>query len=526
MHNLIAPFPFQREGGRKGRRKTITPSHVIDRLGRRSSEDFAPLHLIAEPGRRIRDKFPDRITEHFLKPGSHPAKGSAEFEEWFQTTWVPIFRQVVRDENSCYLFTDGSLLPDGSRSGCAWLTMSGHNYLNSGKFGAGRCTIFDAEMMALARGIHSALHDAPQNCTHLVLCVDNAGALSKILNCEMGPSQLVSILAAEKVMKFLQRSEQHHISLLWVPSHKDVPPNEFVDELAKSALEYEQPEFVSQARAMADCLTRAKIKWAKYYSSYKYRGRNMWILKNHNPLSHLSTRAYPMRYLGKNNQGMARAARVLSNHFPCGSYREEYHIPGPHNCPCSGTLDDRDHTLFDCPMWIRPKQGIVQNYAPDNLRQAQVRRQRGWTEDDVLIFLRLNPMVATFEWAEILAQAATDREEGDHYSIANALLYSHTVMRKSVFAAFCARINMDPADVHPDSKDYVFFVKEFNADVTASRLIEAWRTQAPAYPPPAFIADTQMADYLVLEQASPTDVRPSQTVSPLSLFESEGNDSG
>ncbi|CCM05819.1 uncharacterized protein FIBRA_08053 [Fibroporia radiculosa] len=177
-------------------------------------------------------------------------------------------------------------------------------------------------------------------------------------------------------------------------------------------------------------------------------------------------------------------------------------------------------------MWIRLKQGIVQNYAPDNLRQAQVRRQRGWTEDDVLIFLRLNPMVATFEWAEILAQAATDREEGDHYSIANALLYSHTVMRKSAISAFCARINMDQADVHPDSKDYDVFVKEYNADVTASRLIEAWRNQAPAYPPPAFSADTQMAEYLVLEQAGPTDAGPSRTVSPLSSSASGGYGSG
>ncbi|CCM05123.1 uncharacterized protein FIBRA_07331 [Fibroporia radiculosa] len=84
----------------------------------------------------------------------------------------------------------------------------------------------------------------------------------------------------------------------------------------------------------------------------------------------------------------------------------------------------------------------------------------------------------------------------------------------------------DPADVHPDSKDYDFFVKEFSADVTASRLIEAWRTQAPAYPPPAFIADTQMADYLVLEQASPTDGSQSRTVSPLRSFGSEGYDSG
>ncbi|CCM06501.1 uncharacterized protein FIBRA_08771 [Fibroporia radiculosa] len=177
-------------------------------------------------------------------------------------------------------------------------------------------------------------------------------------------------------------------------------------------------------------------------------------------------------------------------------------------------------------MWIRPKQGIVQNYAPDNLRQAQVCHQRGWTEDDILIFLHLNPMVATFEWAEILAQAATDREEGDHYSIANALLYSHTIMQKSTFSALCEKIDMDPSDVHPDTKDYEFFVKEYNADVTATRLIEAWKNQTPVYPPPVFIADTQLADYLVIEHAGPTDIGSFRTESPLSSPASEGDVSG
>ncbi|CCM00443.1 uncharacterized protein FIBRA_02475 [Fibroporia radiculosa] len=82
---------------------------------------------------------------------------------------------------------------------------------------------------------------------------------------------------------------------------------------------------------------------------------------------------------------------------------------------------------------------------------------------------------------------------------------------------------MDHADVHPDSKDYNFFVKEYNADVTASRLIEAWRNQAPVYPPPAFIADAQLADYLVIEQDGPTEAGASRAVSPVDSFASEGD---
>ncbi|CCM00816.1 uncharacterized protein FIBRA_02858 [Fibroporia radiculosa] len=82
---------------------------------------------------------------------------------------------------------------------------------------------------------------------------------------------------------------------------------------------------------------------------------------------------------------------------------------------------------------------------------------------------------------------------------------------------------MDPSDVHPDSKDYEFFVKEYKADVTATRLIEAWKNQAPVYPPPAFIADTQIADYLVIEHVDPTDVGSFRAESPLNLPASEGD---
>ncbi|CCM06116.1 uncharacterized protein FIBRA_08365 [Fibroporia radiculosa] len=82
--------------------------------------------------------------------------------------------------------------------------------------------------------------------------------------------------------------------------------------------------------------------------------------------------------------------------------RREYKI--------KGDVRPRVATFFprvDGPQpWIRRKASRVQGYTPDSVRQAQVRRQAGWTEDDVLIFLQPNLQVATFEWAEILAQAS------------------------------------------------------------------------------------------------------------------------
>ncbi|CCM01658.1 uncharacterized protein FIBRA_03720 [Fibroporia radiculosa] len=197
---------------RKSKFSRPTPATYIDRIGRLSSEEFPPLHPMAEPGKRLVDRFADRLAEHFLTPNSHPPKASTEFKRWSQETWSPLFHK-------------------------------------------GR-----------PRGMHAALECIPDDCTHLVLCADNAGALSKIPNCEMGPNQLVSILAAASVIRFLEKSDRRHVILLWALSHKDVAPNEFVDDLAKAALEEEQPDFVSQARGVVDTLVRAKRKWAKLYS--------------------------------------------------------------------------------------------------------------------------------------------------------------------------------------------------------------------------------------------------------------------
>ncbi|CCM01659.1 uncharacterized protein FIBRA_03721 [Fibroporia radiculosa] len=114
-------------------------------------------------------------------------------------------------------------------------------------------------------------------------------------------------------------------------------------------------------------------------------------------------------------------------------------------------------------MWLRHKPDLVQNHAPDDLKQAQVRRQRGWTEDDVPIFLRLNPMVTTFQWTKILAQAAADREAGDDSSVANALL---------------------PGEEIPGTPGFRGFQFQYRAEEVAVQIKRVWRDDPERYPAP------------------------------------------
>lgn len=104
--------------------------------------------------------------------------------------------------------------------------------------------------------------------------------------------------------------------------------------------------------------------------------------------------------------------------------------PGPHDCPCGGGLETRSHILFHCPCWVQTKAlAPLPRTPPFDARTRQLRDQRGWSADDVLEFLRLNPMVSAFGWSEILAEALSDRADGRPHSRANARLQAHTTER-------------------------------------------------------------------------------------------------
>ncbi|KAF9813481.1 hypothetical protein IEO21_05588 [Rhodonia placenta] len=299
--------------------------------------------------------------------------------------------------------------------------MDGATHIVHGKFGGGKATSFDAEMMGLARGVNEALRNLPAHITQLALCSD------------VGPSQLAAISACSALRTFLAGNPRHRVLLLWVPAHKNIEPSDFVDELAKAALDGVQPDFVSYSMALARVRARMKSKWDRVAldtNNTAYRGRHLWVAID--PPLHGATAksTWLLRHAGTSNHNTARAARFLTNHFPCGAYRAKFNIPGSHDCLCGGGLETRDHILFHCPYWIRTKAPTTsQRAAPHDHSSHQLRNQRGWFVDDVLEFLRLNPMVSTFGWSEILAEALADRERGQPHSRANARLLAHMVER-------------------------------------------------------------------------------------------------
>ncbi|KAI0944494.1 hypothetical protein AcW1_002185 [Taiwanofungus camphoratus] len=97
--------------------------------------------------------------------------------------------------------------------------------------------------------------------------------------------------------------------------------------------------------------------------------------------------------------------------------------------------------------------------------------------DTIVEFLRLNPMVATFDWAEILAECDDSPPSLQHPSMARARLHAHTIFRMITWGRFHEDRQLDPAMTDPLGHRFWEFTEWYDAESKASALFERW-TQA------------------------------------------------
>ncbi|KAI0075675.1 hypothetical protein K474DRAFT_1624239 [Panus rudis PR-1116 ss-1] len=328
-------------------------------------------------------------------------------------------------------------------------------------------------MAALAAGIRKAVETAGDQITEIHIYVDNKAAAQAILAANRGPSQMVSVMAARSARQFLERDEQRKIFIWWCPSHEGIIQNEFVDQAAKEALELPQPNFVSYSVARQRFTARAVHKWHKSMDNPSYRGHHnvarIQDLRKCGP----SNKQNPfLRLCGKSNPAFARLTRFLSGHFPHGEFRQRFHLEGPRQCACGYPLETRDHILYDCPLWIRPKSLKRPREPSRAMRNALILDE----EDEqirmghpsiktIYQFLDRNPMVATFEWADLLSQAAEEQNEGEGPHWAQVLVKAHTVIKVALYRRLCESHNGDTRE----------FFNTYDASVVAHKLLNRLR---------------------------------------------------
>ncbi|KAI0073446.1 hypothetical protein K474DRAFT_1558142, partial [Panus rudis PR-1116 ss-1] len=310
-------------------------------------------------------------------------------------------------------------------------------HIANGKFAFGAATPFDAEMAALAVGIRKAVDSAGPHITELHIFVDNKSAARAILAAGEGPSQMISILASKTARTFLKRSPHHKIFIRWCPSHCGIVQNKFVNQGTRDALELPQPDFVSYSVARQHLTVRALHRWRVLLEDPSYRGEhNLARIQDLRKCTSSVKQNLFFNRIGKSTTDFARIARFLSGHFPHGEFRHRFNLDGSRNCACGHPFETRDHILYDCPLWIRSRS--LQR--PRELSRAfravlilddedEQTRSGHPSFKQIYQFLKQNPMVATFEWADLLQKAADDQRQGGGPSYSQALVEAHTTIK-------------------------------------------------------------------------------------------------
>lgn len=202
----------------------------------KAHEKFYPHHAEVHPGKRIADVFSDRI-KHFT---THPAKQDTEtFQKWLDQVFVPMQKLNLSDPRALIMYTDGSVLSDPNRSGCAWVVLEGGenpSIICEGSAKLGKCHSHDTEFSALELGLRDICDNvAPGSYSSIIVYADNQAVLDSVLSTKVGPVHHQCIMVNKMIRQLLTESTDLTFDFVWVPSHVRVFPwNDYVDAAAKA----------------------------------------------------------------------------------------------------------------------------------------------------------------------------------------------------------------------------------------------------------------------------------------------------
>ena len=465
-NNIVAPMPLTGQASKDG----ITSMTHISISGQACNEKFDTLNDECRPGERVQDAFSRQVTYHLDEIDGAKALPKSErdaMSDWINAKLTPLVLSIEDDEESVLVFTDGSQKKDDNilakvSAGAAWIVRHADGRTSQGRVGCGQATPYDAEMIALARGLSEATTRISERIKNIHVFADNQAALTSILAATGGSSQMVSVAACQTARRWLARSEDHHIHIWWCPGHRGVYWNEKVDK--EAGLAATKPCNSILFAYAHQCITAQTYKaWQSDMKRPEYRGHHLLIQNSDmfDKCKHTSANWF-LKTAGQNTTYIARLVRFVSGHFPHGAFRERFKFEGNVGCWCGQTaVETRDHVWFDCELWIRkhkppdldenPKRQGAQGRSALDMRPAtppgMTRREhilQEWRYElpelqDLAEFLRLNPIVGTFQWLELIDRAVADYERGEARSVAIIKAQLFTTLRKQVYEQWAPR---------------------------------------------------------------------------------------
>ncbi|TFY53387.1 hypothetical protein EVJ58_g9479 [Rhodofomes roseus] len=243
--NIVMPFI---EGRRKA---SCTLLRVFAKIAKRSNEEFSHYSDTCQPGDRLINLDDNRVQKIFFSrdkqdqhrkhddppPKKKDGKISRQFRVWIRDTWTPHTFDLISDEKTLVMWTDGSALIDqnnldNTQCASAWIITRELWKVAEGMFSAGCATSYDVEVLASAKAANKVWELVQGSTETLIFASDNIGNLQKIMKTGKGPSQLATLMANQEAARFLEGRKDCKVIFLWSPSHVGILWNEAVNKLA------------------------------------------------------------------------------------------------------------------------------------------------------------------------------------------------------------------------------------------------------------------------------------------------------
>lgn len=180
----------------------------------------------------------------------------------------------------------------------------------------------------------------------------------------------------------------------------------------------DQPDVLSSSAARSRIVERMHKAWRRLAEHVQYRGHHLLVPEVYRTkLSHTASSNPFLKKAGHDSRLFARFVRFLTGHAPIGEFRDRFKLDGPVDCLCGHPVESIQHIIWECPIWIR-------NWAPRSRILEVLESLDPFT--NILWFLKYNPLVATFEYADVQEQAQEElgngARDGFHCRIIRTLL--------------------------------------------------------------------------------------------------------
>ena len=261
--------------------------------------------------------------------------------------------------NTVMVAVDGSVPknPHHQSSAAAVWEATGTRTPGESTIVAGKSTSDDAELFALALGIHHAT--AIPGATQIVVFSDSVNAICLALDPSLHSAQAQSIAACKSIREWLTSGDDRFITFIHVPSKLEWDLHHLAHRKASEMriAVGNRPSCITLDYARKHAVERMLGEWTRLFQHPAYQGRSFLHLEKSGKRlapSHLNGGGPWLQKMGKSNAHTARMVRAISGHAPIGAYRIRFNLSEEGWCSCTPRrFETRDHVLKFCPACTR-----------------------------------------------------------------------------------------------------------------------------------------------------------------------------